>query len=156
VQARQQLKEMVWIKSSENMVLEAMYRLSGLHDALEDLLRGNMHQNCTHHQSRGTPSAEDRGKGKWSPPESPLGGQQPAAQPKEAPAYEPEGSSGAGQPSRGGRVLEAVARLNPNPPGPSNAHLAGKCLPDPPTIEMSMNFRYLFGVTSLLICITVA
>lgn len=38
-QARQQLKEMVWIKSSENMVLEAMYRLSGLHEALEDLLR---------------------------------------------------------------------------------------------------------------------
>jgi hypothetical protein len=28
-QARQQLKEMVWIRSSENMVLEAMSRLSG-------------------------------------------------------------------------------------------------------------------------------
>ena len=39
VQARQQLKEMVWMKSSENMVLEAMFRLSGLHDALEELLR---------------------------------------------------------------------------------------------------------------------
>ena len=39
LQARQQLKEMVWMKSSENMVLEAMFRLSGLHDALEDLLR---------------------------------------------------------------------------------------------------------------------
>ena len=38
-QARQQLKEMVWMKSSENMVLEAMFRLSGLHDALEELLR---------------------------------------------------------------------------------------------------------------------
>ncbi|KAK9905511.1 hypothetical protein WJX75_001206 [Coccomyxa subellipsoidea] len=38
-EARQQLKEMVWIKSSENMVLEAMYRLSGLHEALEELLR---------------------------------------------------------------------------------------------------------------------
>ena len=39
MQARQQLKEMVWMKSSENMVLEAMFRLSGLHDALEELLR---------------------------------------------------------------------------------------------------------------------
>ncbi|CAK0783136.1 hypothetical protein CVIRNUC_006332 [Coccomyxa viridis] len=38
-EARQQLKEMVWMKSSENMVLEAMFRLSGLHDALEELLR---------------------------------------------------------------------------------------------------------------------
>ena len=27
------------MKSSENMVLEAMFRLSGLHDALEELLR---------------------------------------------------------------------------------------------------------------------
>lgn len=30
---------MVWMKSSENMVLEAMFRLSGLHDVLEELLR---------------------------------------------------------------------------------------------------------------------
>ena len=32
---------MVWIKSSENMVLEAISRLASLHDVLEQLLRGS-------------------------------------------------------------------------------------------------------------------
>ena len=41
VQAWQQLKEMVWARASENMVLEAISRLAGLHDALEQLLRGS-------------------------------------------------------------------------------------------------------------------
>lgn len=31
---------MVWMKQSENMVLEAMTRLSTVHDALEELLSG--------------------------------------------------------------------------------------------------------------------
>lgn len=39
LQARQQVQEMVWMKQSENMVLEAMTRLSTVYDALEDLLR---------------------------------------------------------------------------------------------------------------------
>jgi hypothetical protein len=38
-EARQQVQEMVWMKQSENMVLEAMTRLSTVYDALEDLLR---------------------------------------------------------------------------------------------------------------------
>lgn len=38
LQARQQVKEMVWMKQSENMVLEAVTRLSSVHDALEELL----------------------------------------------------------------------------------------------------------------------
>lgn len=33
---------MVWMKQSENMVLEAMTRLSTVHDALEELLMGAM------------------------------------------------------------------------------------------------------------------
>eukprot|EP00884_Botryococcus_braunii_P004062 jgi/Botrbrau1/13657/Bobra.0292s0007.1 len=37
-EARQQVKEMVWMKQSENMVLEAVTRLSSVHDALEELL----------------------------------------------------------------------------------------------------------------------
>lgn len=41
-QARQQVQEMVWMKQSENMVLEAMTRLSTVHDALEELLMGAM------------------------------------------------------------------------------------------------------------------
>lgn len=40
MQARQQVQEMVWMKQSENMVLEAMTRLSTVHDALEELLSG--------------------------------------------------------------------------------------------------------------------
>lgn len=39
-EARQQVQEMVWMKQSENMVLEAMTRLSTVHDALEELLSG--------------------------------------------------------------------------------------------------------------------
>lgn len=39
-EARQQVQEMVWMKQSENMVLEAMTRLSTVHDALEELLMG--------------------------------------------------------------------------------------------------------------------
>ena len=42
LQARQQVQEMVWMKQSENMVLEAMTRLSTVHDALEELLMGAM------------------------------------------------------------------------------------------------------------------
>lgn len=42
LQARQQVQEMVWMKQSENMVLEAMTRLSTVHDALEELLMGSM------------------------------------------------------------------------------------------------------------------
>lgn len=42
LQARQQVQEMVWMKQSENMVLEAMTRLSTVHDALEDLLMGSL------------------------------------------------------------------------------------------------------------------
>lgn len=41
-EARQQVQEMVWMKQSENMVLEAMTRLSTVHDALEELLMGAM------------------------------------------------------------------------------------------------------------------
>ncbi len=41
VQARQQVQEMVWMKQSENMVLEAMTRLSTVHDALEEMLRSD-------------------------------------------------------------------------------------------------------------------
>ena len=40
-QARQQVQEMVWMKQSENMVLEAMTRLSTVHDALEEMLRSD-------------------------------------------------------------------------------------------------------------------
>ena len=40
VQARQQAKEMVWMKQSENMVLEAMAHLSAVHDVLEEMLLG--------------------------------------------------------------------------------------------------------------------
>ncbi|KAK9823463.1 hypothetical protein WJX72_002919 [[Myrmecia] bisecta] len=40
-EARQQVQEMVWMKQSENMVLEAMTRLAAVHDALEDLLRSD-------------------------------------------------------------------------------------------------------------------
>lgn len=36
-QARQQAKEMLWMRQSENMVLEAMTRLSAVHDALEEM-----------------------------------------------------------------------------------------------------------------------
>lgn len=43
MQARQQVKEMVWMKQSENMVLEAMAHLSAVHDALEDMLMGSQH-----------------------------------------------------------------------------------------------------------------
>ena len=39
-QARQQAKEMVWMKQSENMVLEAMAHLSAVHDVLEEMLLG--------------------------------------------------------------------------------------------------------------------
>lgn len=42
MQARQQVQEMVWMKQSENMVLEAMTRLSTVHDALEELLMGSV------------------------------------------------------------------------------------------------------------------
>lgn len=42
LQARQQVQEMVWMKQSENMVLEAMTRLSTVYDALEDLLRAGI------------------------------------------------------------------------------------------------------------------
>ena len=38
-QARQQIKEMVWMKASENMMLEALTRLASLHQPLEELLR---------------------------------------------------------------------------------------------------------------------
>ncbi|KAK9839649.1 hypothetical protein WJX81_003229 [Elliptochloris bilobata] len=38
-EARQQIKEMVWMKASENMMLEALSRLAGLHRPLEELLR---------------------------------------------------------------------------------------------------------------------
>ncbi|DBB11245.1 hypothetical protein WJX82_004325 [Trebouxia sp. C0006] len=41
-EARQQVQEMVWMKQSENMVLEAMTRLSTVHDALEELLMGSV------------------------------------------------------------------------------------------------------------------
>ena len=41
MQARQQAKEMLWMRQSENMVLEAMTRLSSVHDALEEMLGGN-------------------------------------------------------------------------------------------------------------------
>ena len=40
-QARQQVQEMVWMKQSENMGLEAMTRLSTVHDALEEMLRSD-------------------------------------------------------------------------------------------------------------------
>lgn len=40
LQARQQAKEMLWMRQSENMVLEAMTRLSSVHDALEEMLGG--------------------------------------------------------------------------------------------------------------------
>jgi hypothetical protein len=36
-EARQQAKEMLWMRQSENMVLEAMTRLSAVHDALEEM-----------------------------------------------------------------------------------------------------------------------
>jgi hypothetical protein len=36
------VQEMVWMKQSENMVLEAMTRLSTVHDALEELLMGSV------------------------------------------------------------------------------------------------------------------
>ena len=39
-QARQQAKEMLWMRQSENMILEAMTRLSAVHDALEEMLGG--------------------------------------------------------------------------------------------------------------------
>ena len=42
LQARQQVQEMVWMKQSEDMVLEAMTRLSTVHDALEELLMGSV------------------------------------------------------------------------------------------------------------------
>ncbi len=38
-QARQQIKELVWMKASENMMMEALSRLAGLHRPLEELLR---------------------------------------------------------------------------------------------------------------------
>ena len=41
LQARQQAKEMLWMRQSENMVLEAMTRLSAVHDALEEMLGAN-------------------------------------------------------------------------------------------------------------------
>ena len=56
LQARQQLKEMVWIKSSENMVLEAMYRLSGLHEALEELLRVQAPPSSSHAKDKAAAS----------------------------------------------------------------------------------------------------
>lgn len=47
VQARQQAKEMLWMRQSENMVLEAMTRLSSVHDALEEMLGGSVRTHLT-------------------------------------------------------------------------------------------------------------
>lgn len=107
LQARQQLKEMVWIKSSENMVLEAMYRLSGLHDALEELLRVQLLPMPTY--------SAYSGKEKAAVPMSPvsppkLGGSPHAVAP---------GS---------GRVLAQAARFSHSEEaGPSNPDYAGLC-----------------------------
>ncbi|KAK9800910.1 hypothetical protein WJX73_010144 [Symbiochloris irregularis] len=49
-EARQQVKEMVWMKQSENMVLEAMVHLSAVHDALEDMLMSSHQHNPSAHQ----------------------------------------------------------------------------------------------------------
>lgn len=52
MQARQQAKEMLWMRQSENMVLEAMTRLSAVHDALEEMLGGSGPLGLTELQSR--------------------------------------------------------------------------------------------------------
>ena len=65
MQARQQVKEMVWMKQSENMVLEAMAHLSAVHDALEEMLLGShtsgLDQDApavaSHHHLSSVPSA---------------------------------------------------------------------------------------------------
>ena len=105
VQARQQLKEMVWIKSSENMVLEAMYRLAGLHEALEDLLRVQPPQD--------TASINNKDKAPASPTGAVLPGSPASA----------SGSTGHGS----GRVLAQAAMFEAGPSNPDAAgvHLSG-------------------------------
>lgn len=102
LQARQQLKEMVWIKSSENMVLEAMYRLAGLHEALEDLLRVQPPQDMS--------SANNKDKAPASPTGAMLPGSHASA----------SGSTGHG--SASGRMLAQAAMFEA---GPSNPDAAG-------------------------------
>lgn len=148
VQARQQLKEMVWIKSSENMVLEAMYRLSGLHDALEDLLKApTQAAEGSATQAAGPPAAaaEPRGKEKQvfaaadaeeMPREMPSTSassnqqQSTAAEAASSSGWQPSGSSVAGpsgsQPSGRSRVLEKVAMFDHQQPGPSSDHMPGE------------------------------
>ena len=107
MQARQQLKEMVWIKSSENMVLEAMYRLAGLHEALEDLLRVQPPQDAA--------STNNKDKAPASPTGTVLPGSPASA----------SGSTGHG--SGSARVLAQAAMFEAGPSNPDAAgvHLSG-------------------------------
>lgn len=111
MQARQQLKEMVWIKSSENMVLEAMYRLAGLHEALEDLLRVQPPPD--------TFSASNKDKAPASPTGAVLPGSPASA----------SGSPGHG--SGSGRVLAQAPMFEA---GPINPDAAGARVPAPSSV----------------------
>ena len=129
-QARQQLKEMVWARASENMVLEAIARLAGLHDALEQLLRGSCQEAANAGQSA---PAQAAAAGAQEPPEQrqpPLDDAQRGMH--AAPSVPLPLCSDAGDPSGWGQHDDVGAiddaSLLATPPPPGGAHILEQLL----------------------------